>query len=530
MDTGLALLPGTSAGKVIDMFENLFGKVRNQSIPCDGGIHTEDLSGELSPSQAFACRSIVGTCLYLARDRPDLLFTVKELSGGMVRSTFTCLQRLKKLVGYLKSTPDLCVMLDIPTGGQGRWRASDKYLVLESFSDSDWSANQTHRRSTSCGVHLLNGSFFLGSSRTQRVVSLSSCESEPHAMISTLSDSIFLRRCLEFVFNAEVEHVMFTEFYRFIFRTSTGDEARYRESEAFIWHNFLWIQDCVRNGDVELSQIPTIWTVSDIGTKSLGVQRVHLPLHELNMASSTDFCVVGGPEYEAQCQCHGGGGKLSKLVKHITRILVLMGLESSTLQGVAAVTMLDDDTISNTGACSGEPNTSSAGGDGFPFFIKFIFIVALVGLMVFLWKTYRLARDAYQSFEQNYTDSAALESLVDRQGQEIRAIQTQLMNTNNEHYRRLREGFNELQGDIEMVSDSNEQVHFGLVQLGGYTPFRPVQANDTQHMYEVERANLVARRTMGTERFMATIKQQNQGQVYGDDADMIDENAESEPA
>ena len=89
---------------------------------------------------------------------------------------------------------------------------------------------------------------------------------------------------------------MSTEFYRFIFRTSTGDEARHRESEAFIWHNFLWIQDCVRNGDVELSQIPTIWTVSDIGTKSLGVQRVHLPLHELNMASSTDFCVVGGPD------------------------------------------------------------------------------------------------------------------------------------------------------------------------------------------------------------------------------------------
>ena len=206
-----------------------------------------------------------------------------------------------------------------------------------------------------------------------------------------------------------------------------------------------------------------------------------------------------------------------------------MGLESSTLQSVAAVIMLDDDTISNTGACSGEPNTSSSGGDGFPFFIKFIFIVALVGLMVFLWKTYRLARDAYQSFGQNYTDSAALESLVDRQGQEIRAIQTQL-NTNNEHYRRLREGFNELQGDIEMVSDSNEQVHFGLVQLGGYTPFRPVQANDTQHMYEIERANLLVRRTMGTERFMATIRQQNQGQTYGDDTDMIDENAESEPA
>ena len=218
---------------------------------------------------------------------------------------------------------------------------------------------------------------------------------------------------------------------------------------------------------------------------------------------------------------------MSKLVKQITRILVLMGLESSTLQSVAAVTMLDDDALSNTGACSGEPNTSSSGGDGFSFFIKFIFIAAFVGLLVFLWKTYRLARDAYQSFEQNYTDLATLESLVDRQGQEIQALQAQL-NTNGEQYRRLREGFNELQGDIEMVSDSNEQVHFGLVQLGGYTPFRSLQANDRRHMYEVERANLVARRTMESERFMATIRQQNQGQAYGEDTDMNEENVESE--
>ena len=110
VQTGLALLPGTSAEKVIKLFEDHFGKVRNQSIPCDGGIHTEDLSAELSCDQAFAFRSVVGTCLYLARDRPDLLFTVKELSGSMSKPTLTALQRLRKLVGYLKTTPESRVL------------------------------------------------------------------------------------------------------------------------------------------------------------------------------------------------------------------------------------------------------------------------------------------------------------------------------------------------------------------------------------------------------------------------------------
>ena len=115
-ERGLALLPGTSAEKVVELYEQCFGKTRPQAIPCDSSIQVEDKSEELPPKEAFSYRSIVGTCLYLARDRPDLLFTVKELSGAMSRPTYTALQRLKKLVGYLKSTPDYCVLLEIPVG------------------------------------------------------------------------------------------------------------------------------------------------------------------------------------------------------------------------------------------------------------------------------------------------------------------------------------------------------------------------------------------------------------------------------
>ena len=193
-ERGLALRPGTSAEKVVELYEQCFGKTRPQAIPCDSSIQVEDKSEGLPPKEAFSYRSIVGTCLYLTRDRPDLLFTVKELSGAMSRPTYTALQRLKKLVGYLKSTPDYCVLLEVPVGGQGKWHSTDQYWLLETFSDSDWSSNQTHRRSTSCGVHMLNGSFLFASSRSQRVVSLSSCEAELHSMVSALSDGIFLEK------------------------------------------------------------------------------------------------------------------------------------------------------------------------------------------------------------------------------------------------------------------------------------------------------------------------------------------------
>eukprot|EP00435_Cladocopium_sp_Y103_P028972 s2794_g7.t1 len=324
LEGGLALLPGTSAERVIEMFETSFGSARAQAIPCDSGIQVEDRSNALPP-HAFNYRSIVGACLYLARDQPDFLFTVKELSSAVTKPIYTALQRVKKLVGYLKSTPDFCVFLELPVGGQGRWHSTDVFWLLESFSDSDWSSNQSHRRSTSCGVHLLNGYFLFASSRTQRVVSLSSCESELHAMISTLSDGIFLKRCVQFICGGEVKHVMFTD-------SSSGRQLALRQGTGKIKHlsgKLLWIQDAVRQGIVQLIQIPTVWNLSGIGTKALGVQRVRLLLHELNMASSKDFAVVGEPEYHAQCERHGGGRNMTKLANQIARVLVLMGLESS---------------------------------------------------------------------------------------------------------------------------------------------------------------------------------------------------------
>ena len=71
--------------------------------------------------------------------------------------------------------------------------------------------NKRHLRSTSAGMHLLCGAYMFGSSRTQRVISLSSCESELHGMVSTLADGLFLRRCAEFVTRATIEHQLLTD-------------------------------------------------------------------------------------------------------------------------------------------------------------------------------------------------------------------------------------------------------------------------------------------------------------------------------
>ena len=138
---------------------------------------------------------MIDLLLYVARDRVDVMFAVKELSSCMAAPTLLALQRLRKLIGYLKSSGNMGMKLSIPEFGSGKTRhGADRFWLLETYTDADWSANTRHRRSTSCAVHMVNGNFTFASSRTQRVVSLSSAESELHSMVSGCSGAVFIKR------------------------------------------------------------------------------------------------------------------------------------------------------------------------------------------------------------------------------------------------------------------------------------------------------------------------------------------------
>ena len=58
-----------------------------QKIPCDGGIQQEDKSQRLNDGDSKAYRSVIGLLLYAARERVDIMYTVKELSGSMSAPT-----------------------------------------------------------------------------------------------------------------------------------------------------------------------------------------------------------------------------------------------------------------------------------------------------------------------------------------------------------------------------------------------------------------------------------------------------------
>ena len=81
--------------------------------------------------------------------------------------------------------------------------------------------------------------------------------------------------------------------------------------------------------------------------------------------------------------------------------------------------------------------------------------------------------------------------------------------------RRMRAALDELQGEIEMVSDNVESVHWGLVNKGGFSIFNDLYAAQRQSQYGTERTNLLASRAMGMLRYLNTVRQQNRGVFAG---------------
>ena len=87
VEDGLILMPGTTVEKVVQAFESSFGHARVQKVPSDAGIQLADNSPRLSEKDSCAFRSIIGLCLYVGRERPDLMFTIEELASCMSSPT-----------------------------------------------------------------------------------------------------------------------------------------------------------------------------------------------------------------------------------------------------------------------------------------------------------------------------------------------------------------------------------------------------------------------------------------------------------
>ena len=445
----------------------------------------------------------VGVCLYLSRDRSDIVFPVKELASKMSRPTINALQCLKRLVGYLKVSRDYMVVLEQPVGGNGQVKQSTSHhWVLESFSDSDWSTNQEHRRSTSAGCHLLNGCYMYSSSRTQRVISLSSCEAELHGMVSTLADGIFLKRCIEFVVKAMVEHYLLTD-------SSSARQLAQRQGIGKIKHlsaKVLWIQQQVQDKMVCLSQISTIWNVSDVGTKVLSARRLKLLLHQLGMFTQ-DAQRVGEEEFNEESN-RVGGRKVMQLARVVARVIAVMGLEPTRAMGQM------DETCPGPGLSTNE------------WWFKLgvaILVVILIAFAVGCFVVRRYVKQLLHDLYHLSVQVAEADTVIGEHMQWVPAIRTRLdglmvqVGDVSQRVAVLSNQVIETSNQLDMVSDRQDSLHFAIIEIGGFVRYHEFTAQERRKLFTQERGNMMALNTMGASQYLRAIRAQSRAFVRGGD-------------
>ena len=476
VEDGIVFSPGTNVSKVVQAFEEAFGAARAQKIPCDSSIQLPDTSQKLDQRDSSSYRSIVGLCLYIGRERPDLMCAIKELSAAMSSPTLSSLQHLRKLVGYMKHVGDVGIHVGFPAAGQGTMSAGgDHTWVLETFSDADWSANKTNRRSTSCSVHMLNNNMVFASSRSQKVVSLSSCESELHSMVSAACDGIFIRSCTEFVLGEEIQHLLYTD-------SSSARQLASRQGCGRARHvpgKILWLQEKTQDKSIMLRQVQTVWNLADIGTKCLSKQRLYLLMHEAGLVFIPSFERVGGEEHDRQSEKSAQTSQLRKVAKAILRMSLAMGLGPVEAGGTSM-------------QCPSQESATTESFWNFNMMVVFMLVLATMAVVMYrMWKRLenliaklreqgRGLDSAEFQLAEHYEYAASLDERI-----------TALVTTTDETATHLSLMESELHDEVNTLDTNLQCLRYGLMEFGGFVRNDQLSSEQRQHMFVQERANYV---------------------------------------
>ena len=227
---------------------------------------------ELDAITAWRYRSVVARANFLAQDRPDIRYSVKELCREMSCPTTRSWRALKKLCRYLKRVPRLVQTVKIGT---------DESDCLEVYVDSDWAGCSRTRKSTNGGCIVWNGACLKTWSTTQTVVAMSSGEAEYYAAVRGGAEGLAMQSmCRDLGVELRIRiHTDSTACHGICGRTGIGKVKHMAVS-------LLWLQGMVRSQKIRIVKIPGKDNPADLFAKYLGLDLIARNLSFLGFQSA----------------------------------------------------------------------------------------------------------------------------------------------------------------------------------------------------------------------------------------------------
>ena len=340
MKDGTLVVPGTRY--VADVVEILGLETANTATTPTNANDKEEPNDKdfLDEERTRLYRGCVGSLLYVAHDRCDLQYAVKELGRDLKAPTERLWRNLKKAVRYAKTTTTLGIYFPrrdpedendhVSYLFQADEKCSDQETgslnYLEVWSDANWAGCKESRLSTSGGVMLYKGCQLYSFSRTQTAIALSSAESEWYAATAATSEALHLhlKDVLDFVGERNLQ-------IRLHLDSTAAAGIGQRKGVGKVRHlaaRTLWLQDKVATGEVVIQLTKGEGNLADVNTKAL----TRRPLERMrdlcglrDLTSFEDF----GKGRSIKVSSFQGFQGATKVMAAITTLLQLAGAKAT---------------------------------------------------------------------------------------------------------------------------------------------------------------------------------------------------------
>lgn len=206
----------------------------------------------LSQIETTRYRSLVARGNYLASDRPDIQYAVKELCRDMCAPTHASWAKLKRLGRYLRDQPRLIIKYV--------YQKAPSHLSV--YSDTDYAGCRRTRKSTSGGCAMFGAHCVKTWSSTQSIVALSSGEAEYYGLVKAGCSAIGLRAlCVDLNIAVAVKLLTDSTAARGICNRRGVGKVRHMDVQL------LWLQEKVQNGELRLHKVSGHENAADLMTK-----------------------------------------------------------------------------------------------------------------------------------------------------------------------------------------------------------------------------------------------------------------------
>ena len=208
-------------------------------------------------------QSLAGSLLWIMRcTRPDIAFALHAMTRKAHSPTRSDWNLGMRVLRYLIKTKNFKLNLGI--------KNMDKILCLQAYSDADWAASKTDRKSVSGIVVMLNGAPIIWQSKKQSIVALSTMEAEYVAAVDAVKAMLGIYEMLtELKCEIKLPLVVYCDNQAAIAQLSNeSSSGRSKHMDL----RLKFVQDLVKKNKLKIDYVKTDEQLADFLTKPLTTQ------------------------------------------------------------------------------------------------------------------------------------------------------------------------------------------------------------------------------------------------------------------